>query len=394
MRLLAIVVCVPGLVFGYEMGVIEKSGQGGSNCNSCHSGGAAPTVRISGPATLAAGSTGDFTFSITGGPGVRSGMNISVDAPEAQLIGVAGSTKTLARELIQDGGAKTFTGSTSTYTFRMKAPSTAGTVTLYACGNSTNGNGSTGGDKASNTTFQVTVTSTSNAPRFTTEARADVEPVTTASVGVRANATSAQGESGLIYTWSTVSGPGTVQFTPNASNAAKQSNAVFDKAGQYELQVSVSDASGQSTVSRVRTTVSATLTSLAVTPKEAEVVPGGTLQFAAQGQDQFAQAMAVSSPITWAVMSGGTISSTGLFTAGQTLGGPHQVQAAVGSKLGATSLRVVTQVSANTTPPAVAAPTDSDSSAQPGCTSTGVGLCGWLMLLALRRRNSRGSMAK
>ncbi|MCZ7649484.1 MAG: Ig-like domain-containing protein [Planctomycetota bacterium] len=50
----------------------------------------------------------------------------------------------------------------------------------------------------------------------------------------------------LAYTWSKVSGPGSVGFTPNGSVSASQSTASFSAAGEYTLRVSVSD--GEATV--------------------------------------------------------------------------------------------------------------------------------------------------
>jgi autotransporter-associated beta strand protein len=64
--------------------------------------------------------------------------------------------------------------------------------------------------------------------------------------------TSAAGEAGLTYTWSVLgTPPGSVSFSVNATNAAKDSVATFGAAGTYQLLVTISNALGASTTSRV-----------------------------------------------------------------------------------------------------------------------------------------------
>src|SRR5262249_37414165 len=55
-------------------GIAGESGQGAATCNDCHSGGAAPKVQLTGPATLDAGATGTYRLLITGGAGVVGGL--------------------------------------------------------------------------------------------------------------------------------------------------------------------------------------------------------------------------------------------------------------------------------------------------------------------------------
>lgn len=81
---------------------------------------------------------------------------------------------------------------------------------------------------------------------------------------------------------------------------------------------------------------------LAVTPATASVNTGATQQFTAQGKDQAGTPFAATP--TWSVSGGGSISSTGLFTAGPTAGGPFTVTATVGSLTGTTTYSVVTPV--------------------------------------------------
>ncbi|MBA4388754.1 MAG: hypothetical protein C0404_12285, partial [Verrucomicrobia bacterium] len=85
-----------------------------------------------------------------------------------------------------------------------------------------------------------------------------------------------------------------------------------------------------------------TLTSISVTPTNASVVPAAMLQFAATGLDQFGNAMLSQPSLAWNVSGGGTISASGLFTAGGSDGGPYTVTATGGGKSGTASITVST----------------------------------------------------
>jgi len=64
-------------------------------------------------------------------------------------------------------------------------------------------------------------------------------------------------ESGLTYTWATTgTPPGTVSFSANGTNAAKNTVATFPKVGTYNLQVTIRDAQGATATSSVSVTAS------------------------------------------------------------------------------------------------------------------------------------------
>jgi aryl-phospho-beta-D-glucosidase BglC (GH1 family) len=150
----------------------------------------------------------------------------------------------------------------------------------------------------------------------------------------------AAGESSLTYTWAaTGTPPAPVTFSANGTNAAKNATATFTRAGTYTLQVTVTDGSGLTTTSSVNVTVNPTLTSIAVSPASPSVATGTTQQFTAQALDQFGNPLATQPPLTWTA-TGGTITSTGLFTAGATPG-TAQVQAASGGVSGTAAVQVV-----------------------------------------------------
>jgi hypothetical protein len=149
------------------------------------------------------------------------------------------------------------------------------------------------------------------------------------------------GEANLTYTWATTgTPPAAVTFSANGTNAAKSSTATFTKAGSYALQVTVKDQGNLTTTSAVSVTVNQTLTSIVVSPASATVATAGTQQFTASARDQVATALTAQPAMTWSVTGGGTITSSGLFTAGSTAGGPFTVKATSGSVSGTASVTV------------------------------------------------------
>jgi len=59
------------------------------------------------------------------------------------------------------------------------------------------------------------------------------------------------GESNLTYTWSLISGPVSVSFSANGTNASKLSWATFTQTGTYNIQVVATDAGGLTATSSV-----------------------------------------------------------------------------------------------------------------------------------------------
>jgi uncharacterized protein (TIGR03382 family) len=157
----ASVALVAGLLssaaFANSSGINGFSGKSGATCTSCHLAGAAvPTVQLSGPATLAAGETGQYTVTIKGGPGKLAGTDIAVSDAAAKLVEGTG-LKLLSGELTHTM-PKAFANGEASFTFSLKAPSTGGTVTLYAAGNSANADYNNTGDGIGSTKLDVTVT--------------------------------------------------------------------------------------------------------------------------------------------------------------------------------------------------------------------------------------------
>ena len=162
----------------------------------------------------------------------------------------------------------------------------------------------------------ATITITNAAPTVWTAASTPQSPVTGQTASVSVLGADDLPEVALTYTWSAVgASPAAVAFSPNGTNAAKNATATFTKAGNYSLQVIISDGGGLSVNSNVTVVVDQTLSGLAISPASATIALGGILDFTAVGTDQFGTAIATEPAVTWTVLSGpGTIDANGVFT--------------------------------------------------------------------------------
>lgn len=133
----------------------------------------------------------------------------------------------------------------------------------------------------------------------------------------------------------TVSGSGNTQTITNAVDIAGLAGNV------YNATVTVSGSGLSSAQYTVRLTVVAppVLSTITISPATAYVQPSKTQQFSAAGKDQYGAAFTLGA-VSWTVSGGGTISSSGLFTAGATEGGPYTVTATSGTVSGTAALTV------------------------------------------------------
>jgi len=200
------------------------------------------------------------------------------------------------------------------------------------------------------TAYDLTYTGSSGTtgnqpPTVATPAAASPSPVTGKSVNLSVLGADAGGTSSLTYTWATTgTPPAAVSFSANGSNAASNTVATFTEAGVYTFQVTITDAAGLSVTSSVQVTVAQTLSRVSVTPATAGVSTGATQQFAAQAYDQFGNTLASQPAFAWSVSGGGTVSSTGLYTAPATAS-TATVQAASGGVSGSAAVTVTAPVS-------------------------------------------------
>jgi subtilase family serine protease len=181
--------------------------------------------------------------------------------------------------------------------------------------------------------------STSKPPTVATAAHVVSQSPTSAALAVLG--ADAAGASSLTYAWKVIAGTSSaVSFSANGSNAASGTTATFTALGTYTLQVTITDASGLSVTNSVSVTVSPVATSIRLTPGTTTVAPKGTQQFSAVVLDQFGNALASQPKVTWsATGTGGTVGSTGLFTAGASAGSAV-VKAAVGNVSATVSVSV------------------------------------------------------
>ena len=151
-------------------------------------------------------------------------------------------------------------------------------------------------------------------PPVINTAGADANPVFGTSVGLSVSAASDGGESNLIYVWTVLSPSPASTFSANASNAAKQTTVTFDSPGNYAIMVTAIDAAGQSVSSTVSFSVQQSVSSIFVTQQNPLLNVGDSQQFSAEAMDQFGQPM--DATLSWDAFGAGSISSTGLFSAG------------------------------------------------------------------------------
>lgn len=331
--------------YAHSGGVNGHSGKQGVTCNECHSGsGAAPTVTLTGPASLTTGQQGDYVLTVTGGPGNRAGMNVAAGPGSITFVPDNSSTRTQAFEITHNT-PQPFVSGTARFTFKLAAPATAGTLTLYAVGMSANGASGNAGDTYATRTMTVTVVAGNQAPTIPTAAAASPANVSGTTTQLSALGADDSGEGALLYTWSSTGGPAPVTFSVNGTNAAKNTVATFTRAGAYALRVTARDAAGLTATSNVSVNVSATATTVTVSPSAVGVAPSGMQAFTASARDQFGQSMA--GTFTWSVSGGGNLSAAGVFTASATPGGPYVVTATSGGRSG-TAMVTVTSGSAPT----------------------------------------------
>jgi len=122
-------------------GLTNKNGGDGCTCHGGKS--SAVTVSINGPETLAPGATGSYSVTIAGGPLAKAGTDI---AASAGTLTPGSGMKTQSGDITHTS-PKAVSGGVVTYDFMYTAPASEGDVTLFATGNSVNGNGNNTGDQ-------------------------------------------------------------------------------------------------------------------------------------------------------------------------------------------------------------------------------------------------------
>ncbi|MBI4313043.1 MAG: hypothetical protein HY681_14885, partial [Chloroflexi bacterium] len=154
---------IAGTALGYPGGITGYSGNpattGGAFCTSCHDGGVAPAVTLTGPTSVAPGSTNTYTLTISGGQKVLGGLDVS--ATLGTLISLSGQgTKLRNGEVTHSTEKAADPAGKVSFNFSWKAPA-SGSATLYGAGLSADGDGGTSGDNAAGTSLLITVAASS-----------------------------------------------------------------------------------------------------------------------------------------------------------------------------------------------------------------------------------------
>jgi alpha-L-arabinofuranosidase len=170
--------------------------------------------------------------------------------------------------------------------------------------------------------FNATV----DTPTVATPAAANPSPVTGTTTNLSVLGADSSGESNLTYTWS-ATGPAAVNYNVNGTNAAKNSTATFAAAGAYTFTVTITNSAvGTSIASTVDITVNQTPTGFSVSPPASTIASGASVQFTANQTDQFGNAI-TSQSAAWSIAGGGgSINSSGVYTA-PTTGGSATIDA-------------------------------------------------------------------
>jgi hypothetical protein len=297
---------------------------------------------------------GSYTFQVTatdaGGLTATSSVTVTVNQTLTSII-VAPTSATVVSSATQQFSATardqfaTNLAAQPTFTWSVSGGGTINPSGLFTAGTTAGTYTVTTRSGSVSKTASVTVASPNTAPTIATAASASPNPVTGTTATLSALGADDNGESNLTYTWATTgTPPAAVTFSANGTNAAKNTRATFTKAGSYTLRVTLKDAGNLTATSSVAMTVNQTLTSVVLSPTSASIPISTTRQFTATARDQFTASLATQPTFTWSVSGVGTITTSGLFTAGTTAGS-STVTAASGGVKGTASV-TVTQATA------------------------------------------------
>ena len=160
--------------------------------------------------------------------------------------------------------------------------------------------------------FNATV----DTPTVATPAGANPSPVNGTTTNLSTLGADSFGEANLIYTWS-ATGPAAVNYSANGTNAAKNTTATFTQPGNYNFTVTIMNPTvGTAVTSSVAVTVNQVASGFSVVPTNLTVAAGAATQFTAGTVDQFGNVMGSAAGVIWSLVSGGgSINSSGVYTA-------------------------------------------------------------------------------
>ncbi len=151
---------------------VASSQFGVSGCNGCHSGGVEPTVSVTGPTTVTAGTTAEYLLTILSpADQLGGGFNATVDVGTLAVGGVqSAGTRVIAsgqgNNDATHSSVKAGDGSSVVFSYLFQAPTTPGVASMTVWGNAVNGTGSNAGDRAGSDFLSITVEAAAPAPSF------------------------------------------------------------------------------------------------------------------------------------------------------------------------------------------------------------------------------------
>jgi len=248
----AIVVGQISSALGSSGGIAGHSGNpgigGGSSCATCHTGGVAPAVSLSGPTVVDAGTTARYTLTVSGGQAAGGGFGLSADS--GTLAAVSGDASVVNGELVQTSTKPVDAGGAVSWTFDWTAPGQAGTATFFAAGNSVNNDGGVGGDGVTTTSLVVTIAAPVNQDPIAVIAG----PIAGVPLqGVVFDGTGSSDPDGSIvsYRWDFGDGSASVDF----GVASAQLQHSYPVAGSYTVTLTVTDDQGATTTTSTTATI-------------------------------------------------------------------------------------------------------------------------------------------
>jgi hypothetical protein len=125
----------------------------GESCNQCHTGGTAPQITINGPASLNAGAEGDYTLVVQTNLARAAG---GVAANDGVVLTPGTGFRDSFGEMVQDVPLGV-TGGQATFRFKVRAPTTSGSIMLWGVGLAAGNPTSNGGDRAAHATRSIAI---------------------------------------------------------------------------------------------------------------------------------------------------------------------------------------------------------------------------------------------
>ncbi len=202
----------------------------GVSCEGCHGGGQTTNVNLSGPMTVAPGSTNTYTLTIAGSA-TRPYGGLDVSATLGALAAFEAGTHLLQGEIAHTT-RKAAVNNEVTFNFKWTAPAGIGTATLYAAGLAADGSGSSG-DAVGRMAMMVSVENpaTVNQPPVAVPGA----PYTgTAGASIAFNGSGSYDSDGTIvaYAW---------DFGDGMLGSGATTSHVYANPGSYTVTLSVTD---------------------------------------------------------------------------------------------------------------------------------------------------------